>query len=63
MYELIDDGNYSLTTQPEIQKNNSKIPDWVKNVFIWYGDDLVSEKELLSAITFLVNDGIINLEN
>ena len=62
-FELVDNGNYSLTAQPEIQKNNSKVPDWVKNVFIWYGDDLVSEKELLSAITFLVNDGIINLEN
>ena len=45
-----------LTETPEI-------PSWIKNVFIWYGDDKVSEKELLSAIKFLVNDGIINLDS
>ena len=61
-FDLIDNGNYSLTAQPEI-KNDKQIPEWIKNVFVWYGDDLISEKELLSAITFLVNDGIINLEN
>ena len=44
-------------------ENDKQIPEWIKNIFGWYGDDLISEKELLSAITFLVNDGIINLEN
>ena len=61
-FDLVDDGNYSLTAQPEI-KNDKQIPEWIKNIFVWYGDDLISEKELLSAITFLVDDGIINLEN
>ena len=62
-FDLIDNGNYSLTTQPTILTETSEIPSWIKNIFIWYGDDKVSEKELLSAIKFLVNDGIINLDS
>ena len=62
-FDLIDDGNYSLKTQPTILTETPEIPSWIKNVFIWYGDDKVSEKELLSAIKFLVNDGIINLDS
>ncbi len=62
-FDLIDNGNYSLKTQPTILTETSEIPSWIKNIFIWYGDDKVSEKELLSAIKFLVNDGIINLDS
>ena len=61
-FELVDNGSYSINVQPEI-KNDKQVPEWIKNVFVWYGNDLVSENELLSAIKFLVNDGIINLEN
>ena len=61
-FDLVDDGNYSVTSQSEI-KNDNQIPEWIKNIFVWYGNDLVTEKELISAIKFLVNDGIINLEN
>ena len=39
-----------------------KIPGWVKNIFVWYGQDLVSEDELLNAIKFLVQEKIIQLE-
>jgi len=62
-FDLIDNGNYSLKTQPTILTETPEIPSWIKNIFIWYGDDKVSEKELLSAIKFLVNDGIINLDS
>ena len=62
-FDLIDNGNYSLKTQPTILTETQEIPSWIKNVFIWYGDDKVSEKELLSAIKFLVNNGIINLDS
>ena len=40
----------------------SKIPDWVKNIFIWYGQDQISEDEVLNAIKFLVENQIIQLE-
>jgi len=36
-----------------------KIPDWVKNVFGWYAQDQVSEKELLNAIKYLINEKIL----
>jgi hypothetical protein len=40
---------------------SSKIPAWVRNVFIWYGDGKISEDDLLGAIKFLVDSGIIQL--
>ena len=47
------------TPQTKIQK----VPDWVRNIFIWYGEEQISEDELLNAIKFLVNQGIINLDS
>ncbi len=37
------------------------VPDWIKKVFIWYGDDLVSETEVVNALEYLVNSKIIIL--
>ena len=36
-----------------------KVPDWVKNIFGWYANDQVSEDELLNAIRYLINQGIL----
>ncbi len=41
---------------------DEKIPDWVKNIFLWYGQDMISEDELIGAIKFLVNEGVIILD-
>ncbi|MCH6586159.1 MAG: PQQ-dependent sugar dehydrogenase [Thaumarchaeota archaeon] len=41
----------------------SKIPDWVKNIFVWYGQDKVSEDELLNAIKYLITEKIIKIED
>ena len=38
-----------------------KIPDWVKNIFVWYAQDKVSEEELLGVIEFLINQNIIQI--
>jgi len=43
------------------QESIQKVPDWVRNIFIWYAENKISEDELLNAIKFLVNQGIINL--
>ena len=45
-----------VVTQEIIQK----VPSWVKNIFIWYASEQISEDELLNAIKFLVNQEIIN---
>ncbi len=41
----------------------SKIPEWVRNIFVWYAQDDISEKELLNAIQFLINEKIIIVES
>ena len=48
------------TTVAEPSEN--KIPEWVKNIFTWYSQGQISEDEVLNAIKFLVNEGIINLD-
>lgn len=39
----------------------SKIPAWIKNIFIWYGRGSISDDELLGAIKFLIQQGIIKV--
>ena len=51
----------SITIEGNLDQNK-KIPDWVKNIFVWYAQDKVSEEELLGAIEFLVNQNIIQIE-
>lgn len=38
------------------------VPDWVKQTAKWYGDDVITEVEFLNAIIFLINNGIIVLD-
>lgn len=40
-----------------------KIPDWVRNIFIWYGQEQISEEELINAIKYLVEIDIIPISN
>jgi len=53
----------TFTYNMETHAVPSKIPAWVKNVFVWYGEGKVSEDELLGAIKFLVDNGIIQLRS
>jgi len=39
------------------------VPDWVKNTAGWWATDAISETEFVNAIEFLVNQGIIEIEN
>ncbi|MCH7649134.1 MAG: hypothetical protein IIA83_11080, partial [Thaumarchaeota archaeon] len=39
----------------------SKLPEWIRNIFIWYAENRISEDELLGAIQFLVQQGIIKI--
>jgi len=42
-----------------VPESMSKIPEWVRNIFIWYAEDRISEDELLDAIQFLIDQGIL----
>jgi len=37
------------------------LPDWVRSVFIWYAQGLISEQELVKALEFLIAQGIIQV--
>ena len=49
-------------TETVTEESIEKIPIWVRQIFIWYADNQIAENELLNAIKFLVQQGIIELE-
>lgn len=49
-------------TQPPAIPTLSKMPDWVRNIFMWYDKGQISEDDLLTAIKFLANQGIVKLD-
>ena len=53
----ITEGSETVT-----EESIQKIPNWVRNIFIWYASEQISEDELLHAIKYLVQQGIIDLE-
>ncbi len=57
----IDPPSLELETGPS-HESTQKIPDWVRNIFIWYAEEKVSEAELLNSIKYLVQQEIITLD-
>ncbi len=57
----IDPPSLELDAGPS-DESIQKIPDWVKNTMQWYLDGVISEDEMISAIQYLINEGIIKLE-
>lgn len=45
-----------------ISAQNQQLPEWVRNIFIWYGQEQISENELLNAIKYLIDIQIISVE-
>ncbi len=62
-YEKGNTAQTAFSYSAESSTMPSKIPTWVKNVFIWYGQGKISEDDLLGAIKFLVDNGIIQLQS
>jgi len=42
-------------------ESKPKLPEWVKNIFIWYAEDRISEDELIGALEFLIEERIITV--
>ena len=40
----------------------SKIPAWVHDIFVWYADETISENDLLFTIKYLISEEIINVD-
>ena len=49
-------------TETVTEESIQKIPSWVRQIFIWYAAEQITEADLLGAIQFLVQQGIIDLE-
>jgi len=45
----------------ELSKPTQQIPDWVRNIFIWYAEGEIGEEELIGALQFLIKEGIIEV--
>jgi len=45
-----------------LEEPREKIPEWVRNIFIWYAEGQITEEDLIGAIEFLVNEGIIKVK-
>jgi hypothetical protein len=50
----------SLQTNSELE-NVPKIPAWVKSIFSLYSDGSITENELLGALEFLIEQGILKV--
>jgi len=42
-------------------QEETKIPNWIKNVAEWWANNEISEEEFLAGITYLINNNIISL--
>jgi len=45
-----------------LEEPREKIPDWVKNIFIWYAEGQIGEDDLINALEFLINEGLIKVK-
>ena len=51
----------SFASFSNVYAEESSLPEWVKNIFVWFGQGVVSESELLGAIEWLVENNIIKI--
>ena len=54
----IDPPSLDLNPGPS-EQSTQKIPDWVKNIALWYGQGQISEDEFVTALQYLVKEGIL----
>jgi len=62
-YKAWFDKNYPNVTIEEAVglESKPKLLEWVRKIFIWYGDKQISEDELIAALQFLIKEGIIKV--
>ena len=52
--EILEDSE--LISNGEVEP---KVPEWVKNIALWYGQGILSEDEFIDAIRFLIKEGVV----
>ena len=56
-----DKGSDIITVQTDILDDDNLIPSWVKGVFGYWIDDKINDAEVIEAIEFLIDSGIIKI--
>ena len=46
-----------------IAESESKITSWTYEIFIWYADKTITENELVTALEYLIAQGIPNINS
>lgn len=44
-----------------IKEKDQKIPEWVRNIFVWYAQKQIGEDDLIQALQFLIKEGILKV--
>ena len=57
----IVDAGIAKAERDNIQALAQPIPDWVKNIFVFYANDEISDSELISAIQYLIDVNILKV--
>ncbi|MEK0346289.1 MAG: hypothetical protein QQN65_05575, partial [Nitrosopumilus sp.] len=64
--DTLDDSIDGLISElrDDVEDNieSDKIPSWVHDVFVWYAEESISENELLTALEYLISEGILNVD-
>ena len=56
-----DKNDDEIRNDSSIITDNKKIPNWIRTVFKWFSDDLISEDEVIKGLKFLIENGIIKI--
>lgn len=61
--EVLEITSNEIDEELEIEtiEEESLIPDWIRNIFVWYAEGTITETDLLSALEFLIGEGIIDV--
>ncbi len=49
-----------MVSEPEAN-TEVNLPDWIRDLFIWYGEGKIGDKEIVKALEFLIKQGIIKI--
>lgn len=61
--EIVEPENIENLESEIIAEPESKIPSWVHDIFIWYANNTITENELLTALEYLIAQGILNVNS
>jgi len=51
----------SLSLSNTAEAQSGKIPEWIQNIALFWGEDQISESEFVNALEFLGDEGILKL--